>query len=440
MMSGPLRILLLEDSPADAELSERELRKAGIAFTSLRVETRVAFVAALDTFRPDLILADYSLPEFDGLQALAIVRERSPDLPYIFVTGAMGEEQAVESIKQGATDYLLKDRLTRLSAAVQQALERSKARQQQSESEEKFRKITESAQDAIIMMGADQRISFWNAAAEQIFGYTAVEAIGQDLHALVAPPAARAAFKKGLQHYFESGEGPVIDKVTEVTALRKGGEEFPAEAAISSVHFNGQWHAIGIVRDITERKQAEKSAQAAAQYARSLIEASLDPLVTISAEGKITDVNTATEQVTGVPRDKLTGSDFADYFTAPEKAREGYQQAFTQGFVTDYPLTIRHVSGKTTDVLYNASVYRDGSGHALGVFAAARDITERKRGELALRERMKELTCLYAVSRDLQEGLPIDELCRRYVKYLVPAMQFPEITVPVIEVNGERYT
>ena len=131
-------------------------------------------------------------------------------------------------------------------------------------------------------------------------------------------------------------------------------------------------------KNITERKKAEEVALAASQYARSLIEASLDPLVTISAEGKITDVNTATEQVTGAGRDNLIGSDFADYFTDPGKAREGYQRVFSQGFVTDYPLAIRHVSGKVTDVLYNASVYRDGNGNVLGAFAAARDITERK--------------------------------------------------------------
>jgi len=131
-------------------------------------------------------------------------------------------------------------------------------------------------------------------------------------------------------------------------------------------------------KNITERKKAEEAVQVASRYARSLIEASQDPLVTISAEGKVTDVNTATEQVTGVNRENLIGSDFADYFTDPEKARAGYQQVFLQGFVTDYPLAIRHVSGKVTDVLYNASVYRDGNGNVLGVFAAARDITERK--------------------------------------------------------------
>ncbi|TAK64885.1 PAS domain S-box protein [Methylobacter sp.] len=130
--------------------------------------------------------------------------------------------------------------------------------------------------------------------------------------------------------------------------------------------------------NITERKKAQELTQAAYQYSRSLIEASLDPLVTISATGKITDVNSATEQVTGVNRNNLIGSDFADYFTNPDKARDGYLQVFSQGFVNDYPLAIRHTSGNVTEVLYNASVYRDENGDVLGVFAAARDITERK--------------------------------------------------------------
>ena len=115
-----------------------------------------------------------------------------------------------------------------------------------------------------------------------------------------------------------------------------------------------------------------------AQYARSLIEASLDPLVTISPEGKITDVNEASAKATGILREKLIGTDFSNYFTEPEKAREGYKQVFAKGFVSDYPLTIRHTSGKLTDVLYNATVYKDDKGNVLGVFAAARDITAQK--------------------------------------------------------------
>ncbi|MBI2472353.1 MAG: PAS domain S-box protein, partial [Planctomycetes bacterium] len=126
--------------------------------------------------------------------------------------------------------------------------------------------------------------------------------------------------------------------------------------------------AIRIMQPTTESISAEKQAF---QYARSLIEASLDPLVTISPEGKITDVNEATIKATGVPREQLIGADFSDYFTEPDKAREGYQQVFAKGFVTDYPLTIRRKDGRLTDVLYNASVYKDMAGKVLGVFAAA---------------------------------------------------------------------
>ena len=134
-------------------------------------------------------------------------------------------------------------------------------------------------------------------------------------------------------------------------------------------------------RDVTELKRAEHEADQAGHYSRTLIEASLDPLVTISAEGRIMDVNTATEAVTGVPRTELIGSDFTDYFTDPDQARAGYRQAFSQGRVTDYPLAIRHTSGTITDVLYNATVYRDERGDIAGVFAAARDVTDLKRAE-----------------------------------------------------------
>ncbi len=131
--------------------------------------------------------------------------------------------------------------------------------------------------------------------------------------------------------------------------------------------------------EITQR------ARAAGLYARSLLEASLDPLLTISAEGKITDVNKATEQATGLTRADLIGTDFASYFTDPDQARQGYQRVFAKSFVTDYPLAIRHTSGRIIDVLYNASVYRDEAGKVLGVFAAARDVTERKKAEQSLR-------------------------------------------------------
>jgi PAS domain S-box-containing protein len=133
--------------------------------------------------------------------------------------------------------------------------------------------------------------------------------------------------------------------------------------------------------EITERKKAQEALRQTSLYARGLLEASLDPLVTISAEGKITDVNEATIQITGVSRRQLIGTDFSDYFTEPQKARESYKKVFDVGFVTDYPLTVRHKNGRLTDVVYNAVVYKNEAGQIQGVFAAARDITERKISE-----------------------------------------------------------
>jgi PAS domain S-box-containing protein len=153
------------------------------------------------------------------------------------------------------------------------------------------------------------------------------------------------------------------------------------------------------------RGGAPPPAPTSAAYARSLLEASLDPLVTISAEGKITDVNEASVQVTGVPRERLIGTDFSNYFTEPEKAREGYRRVFSEGFVRDYPLAIRHTSGRLTDVLYNASVYKDEQGKVVGVFAAARDITERKRAEERIQQQSKDIMELSTPVMQVWQGV-----------------------------------
>jgi PAS domain S-box-containing protein len=144
----------------------------------------------------------------------------------------------------------------RLNFAVNERKQKELAFQ---ESEDKFRKITGAAQDAIIIMDADKRISFWNSAATRIFGYTAAEAMGQELHALITPASAHAGFAQAFPRFQQTGDGPIIGKVHELAALRKGGEEFLVELSASATHFGGQWHAIGIVRDITERKQAEEA-------------------------------------------------------------------------------------------------------------------------------------------------------------------------------------
>lgn len=139
-------------------------------------------------------------------------------------------------------------------------------------------------------------------------------------------------------------------------------------------------------RRAVEAEAGRKEAKRANEYNRSLLEASIDPLVAIGKDGKITDVNPATEEVTGYSRAELVGTDFSDYFTDPAKAKAGYQRVFRDGLVRNYSLDIRHRGGRETPVLYNAAVYRDEAGEVAGAFAAARDITERKRAETALRE------------------------------------------------------
>lgn len=146
-----------------------------------------------------------------------------------------------------------------------------------------------------------------------------------------------------------------------------------------------------LAEEIKERERARNALHAANLYTRSLIEVSLDPLITISADGKIMDVNQAMELAAGLPREKLIGTDFSAYFTDPQMAREGYEGVFSRGFVRDYPLAIRHVSGWITEVLYNAAVYKNEAGEVQGVFAAARDVTELRAAQQALQRSHDEL-------------------------------------------------
>ena len=283
-MAESLRILILEDNPADAELVQFELEEAGISFTAKVVMTEKDFIHEIQAYCPDLILSDYDLPKYNGTLALAEARRSCPDTPFILVTGAVTEDRAIEILTQGAKDYVLKSRL-------------------------------------------EQRLV----------------------------PAVRRALAEAKEH--------------------------------------------------RERKKAQEELQAASLYARTLIEASLDPLVTISSEGKVMDVNKATEEITGVSRERIIGNDFSDYFTEPEKARAGYKKVFSDGSVKDYPLAIRNLTGRVTEVLYNATTYKNEKGEVQGVFAAARDVTELKKAEEELYETHRTLEKQVAVrTSELQES------------------------------------
>jgi PAS domain S-box-containing protein len=205
--------------------------------------------------------------------------------------------------------------------------------------------IVDSSYDAIMSKTLDGVITTWNKAAERIYGYSAEEAIGHPISLMMLPDRADEMVE--VLDRIRSGErvGPY-----ETMRRRKDGVTIAISLTVSPIHdaTGGIVGASSIARDITARERVQDQARIASQYARSLIEASRDPLVTISPAGKITDVNAATVRVTGVERGHLVGTDFSDYFTEPDRAREGYLQVFAQGFVTDYPLTIRHAGGDLT--------------------------------------------------------------------------------------------
>ncbi len=220
-------------------------------------------------------------------------------------------------------------------------------------------------------------------------GYTREEIVGKVKFADLLTPQSLDRFHREFPVFKERGFANDLD----FELVRKDGTILPVALNATAIK-DAHGHFVmsrSVVHDVTEHKRAEEAVQKLHRYTRSLIEASLDPLVTISPSGKITDVNMATELVTGRTRAELTGTDFSDYFTEPEKARAGYEQAFREGSVRDYPLELRHRDGRVTSVLYNATVYRDESGGAVGVFAAARDMTERKLAEETVRRFNAEL-------------------------------------------------
>ena len=251
---------------------------------------------------------------------------------------------------------------------------------------EAARSMIESSLDSLVSISPEGKITDVNEATIKVTGVPREQLIGTAFSDYFTEPEKANEI---YQRVF--AEGMAVDYPL---TMRHQDGTLTDVLYNASVQRDAAGNVLGVfaaARDVTKQRQAH--------YARSLIEAGLDPLATISPEGKITDVNEATVKVTGVPREQLIGTDFSDYFTEPEKAREGYLRAFAEGSVTDYPLTMRHGNGALADVLYNASVYRDAAGNVLGVFAAARDVTERNQAQAAMAQQAKELDRLAELER-----------------------------------------
>jgi len=250
--------------------------------------------------------------------------------------------------------------------------------------------VIEFSGEAIVTTTLDGIITSWNPAAGKLYGYSCDEIIGQSGRRL-SPQDRRQEFGEALARIVADDHAQILQTI----CVRKDGTDFPIVLTVSPIR-DKDGAIVGastISRDLTEQREAVDAA-------RSMIEASLDSLVAISPEGRITDANEATVKATGVPRNKLIGTPFSNYFTDPVKADKIHQRVFTVGTAVNYPLTLRHRDGRLTEVLYNASVYRDAAGNVLGVFAAARDVTQQIRAQKeAAAQQARELERLAELER-----------------------------------------
>jgi diguanylate cyclase (GGDEF)-like protein/PAS domain S-box-containing protein len=258
-----LRLLILEDQPVDAMLIERELRQNGLLFEVDRVDTKEAFITALDRKPIDVILADYRLPGFNGIAALKIVSEKYHDVPFIFVSGTIGEDLAIETLRNGATDYILKDKLKALYPAITRALrekseadERKRSEQALKESEARFRRLVLEVKDyAIFRLNKDGIITSWNEGIEQILGYKEHEIVGKHFHMLYPKnKKSKESFQEAMKE--TAGCGRTFE---EALHLHKDGSTFYATKAITLLHDKeGNIDGFSVVlHDITERKFTE---------------------------------------------------------------------------------------------------------------------------------------------------------------------------------------
>ena len=338
-----------------------------------------------------IILMDVQMPIMDGFETASIIREseRFKHVPIIFLSANTDKQEDIfKGYKTGAVDYMVKPlsaEILKAKVAVFVELYRknhellsqreylTELNSRLQEQSQYVRSLIEASLDPLITINSDGKITDVNEAVEKITGLRRERILGTDFfNYFTQPGTARMVYEE----VFEKGS--IVDY--QLTIRHKDGK-------LTDVLFNGslykdpQGNVLGVVVVAREKLLSK--------YSRTLIEASLDPLITINSDGKITDMNQALASITGITREKITGTDFFDYFTDREKAKQVYQEAFAKGYVVDYPLTIRHRDGKLTDVLFNGSVYRDDRGNVLGIVIVARDITARKKFENELIESRK---------------------------------------------------
>jgi len=287
-MINKLRILMVEDVDSDAELIKYEIRKSGIQFTEMIVTTQDEYINALNEFKPEFILSDYILPSFNGMQALRIRQQMAPDIPFILVTGSMNEETAVEVMKAGADDYVIKEHITRIGTAIKTSLEKRDIIRMKIEAEEKLRILSRAVEQnpaSIVITGTDGNIEYVNSKFTWLTGYGFGEVIGKNPRILKSGTASPDEYRQ-LWETILSGQ----EWHGEFQNQKKNGEIYFEAASISPIidEKGSITHFLALKEDITERKLSERKIKTL----RLAIEQSPSSIIITNAEGKIEFVNT----------------------------------------------------------------------------------------------------------------------------------------------------
>jgi PAS domain S-box-containing protein len=311
----PIRVLIVEDSEFDARVLVNTLRQAGYEVAFRRVDSAPTLREALAEGSWEVILSDYNLPGFSAPEALAIVQQSGLDLPFIIISGGIGEDVAVAAMKAGAHDYLMKGNLARLPPAVERELReaatRAARRQAENalrESEQRYRLLWENSTDAVVSMDAESVIKFVNPAAEEIFGYQTEELMGQQFTLLLAE-SARALFREWAQGFFRSDHARSKQPPMETLGRHKSGKEIVLDVGFNPIDLEGSRSLVAFVRDITERKRSEQELRENEEQFRVAreIQQHLFPKSAPTVQGF---------DIAGVSQPaEATGGDYFDYLT-----------------------------------------------------------------------------------------------------------------------------
>jgi len=270
VQTNPLRILLIEDSLEDTELTVRELKRGGLEFDWRRVDTELALARACSEFEPTMVLSDYAMPGFDGLSALRLVRELRPEVPFIFVSGTIGEETAIQSLRSGANDYILKSNLSRLPTAVKRALRDAAEGAQRLETEEALRlrdRAVEASVNPVLIVSATDPampIVYVNHAFEQVTGYSRDEMLGQNCRLLQGTDRNQPELEKIRRAIAEQTDGRAL-----LRNYRKDGSLFWNMLYVTPVRdprSNQVTHFVGVQHDITEIKRYQEELEHQANH------------------------------------------------------------------------------------------------------------------------------------------------------------------------------